>query len=130
MIPMTNERRKVVRYMTELDIDIVLQDGTILAVQIYDISLNGIQFKCDGLIANEIEPRGIQNYSLDHKTIKVIAKFPTNEKQKFYASCRIISARRLSQEEYMIGLEFFEFEKSSDKVLESYINKLALDALG
>ncbi len=129
-MPMTNERRKVVRYMTKLDIDIILQDGTILAVQTYDISLNGIQFKCDGLIADEIEPRGIQNYSLDQKTIKVIAKLPTNEQKKFYTSCRIINARRLSQEEYMIGLEFFEFEKNSDKVLASYINKLALDALG
>ena len=130
MMPMHNERRKVARYMTQLDIDIILENGTILPVQTYDISLNGLQFKCDGLIANEIEPRGIQNHSLDQLIIKVVAKFPTNEKQKFYASCKIITARRLSQEEYLLGLEFFEFEKNSDKVLSEYIKKLALDALG
>ena len=130
MIPMHNERRKVARYLARLNIDIVLQDGTILPVQTLDISLNGLQFKCDGQIANEIEPRGIQNYPLDKQIIKVIAKLPTNEKQKLYASCRIITARRLSQEEYLLGLEFFEFEKNSDKVLKSYINKLALDAQG
>ena len=129
-MPMLNERRKAPRYMSTLDIDIVMEDGTILPVQTHDISLHGLQFKCDGLIADEIEPRGIQNHSLDQLKLKVVAKFPTNETQKFYASCRVITARRLSQEEYLLGLEFFDFEKNSEKVLQSYINKLALKELG
>lgn len=127
---MQNERRKAARYMTQLDIDIVLEDGTILPVQTYDISLNGLQFTCDGATANEIDPRGIQNHSRDQIVVKVIAKLPTSDKQKFYASCRIITARRLSQEKYLVGLEFVEFEKNSDKVLNGYIQKLAIDALG
>lgn len=129
-MPMLNDRRKEPRYMSTLDIDIVLEDGTILPVQTQDISLHGLQFKCDGSIADEIDPRGIQNHSLDQLKFKVVAKFPTREKQKFYASCRVITARRLSQEEYLLGLEFFDFEKNSEKVLQSYINKLALKELG
>ena len=79
MRPISNERRKVARYMTKLDIDIVLEDGTILPVQTHDISLNGIQFICDSQIANEIEPRGLQSHSLDRIKVKIIARFPTDE---------------------------------------------------
>lgn len=130
MIAMLNERRKVPRYMTRLDIDIVLANGTILPVQTYDISLNGLQFKCDSLIANDIEPRGLQSHSLDRLKVKVIARFPTDEKDKFYASCKVIAARRLSQDEYLLSLEFNDFEKNSAKVLQKYVEKLALEELG
>lgn len=130
MRPISNERRKTVRYMTKLDIDIVLEDGTILPVQTHDISLNGLQFKCDSQIANEIEPRGLQSHSLDRIKLKIVTRFPTDEKQKFYASCKVIAARRLSQEEYLLGLEFIDFEKNGDHILQNYIQKLALDELG
>ena len=127
---MLNDRRKVARYMTKLDIDIILEDGTILPVQTHDISLDGLQFKCDSVIANEIEPRGLQSHSLDQLKVKVIARFPTNETEKFYASCKVIAARRLSQDEYLINLEFIAFEKNGSKVLQDYIKKLTLDQLG
>ena len=130
MIPMHKERRQVKRYNIELDIDIVLEDGTILPVLTHDISLNGIQFICDSQIANEIEPRGLQSHSLDRIRVKVITRFPTDETEKFYASCQVITARRLSQEEYLLGLEFTDFEKSSGKNLQNYIKKLALEELG
>ena len=127
---MLNDRRKVARYMTQLDIDIILEDGTILPVQTHDISLDGLQFKCDSVIANEIEPRGLQSHSLDHLKIKVIARLPTSETEKFYASCKVIIARRLSQDEYLINLEFTAFEKNGSKVLQDYIKKLALNESG
>ena len=127
---MQPERRKTARYITKLDIDIILQDGTILPVQTQDLSQSGLQFKCDGSVANEIDTRGIQNHLLDHLKVKIIARLPTDEKQKFYASGRIITARRLSQEEYMLGLEFTDFEKNSAEILKNYIQQLALDALG
>ena len=130
MRPISNERRKVARYMTKLDIDIVLEGGSILYVQTHDISLNGIQFICDSQIADEIEPRGLQSHSLDRIKVKVIARFPTDETEKFYASCKVAAARRLSQEEYLLGLEFIDFEKNSGKILQNYIKKLALDELG
>ena len=130
MTPMPKERRKVARYMTQIDIDIILKDGTILPVQTHDISLNGLQFSCDGQIANEIEPRGLQSHALDRLKVKVIARFPTSKTEKFYASCKLIAARRLSQDAYLINLEFYEFEKNGGQVLQNYIEQLALDELG
>ena len=130
MPPVFNERRQSARYLANLDIDIILEDGAILPVQTLNLSQHGLQFRCDGFIANEIEPRGVQNHPLDHLQIKVVATLPVSEKQKLYAICRIISARRLSQEEYLLGLEFVDFEKNSGKVLQRYIEKLSLDKSG
>ena len=124
------ERRKVARYMIKLDFDIILDNGTILAIQAYDISLNGLQFKCDSSIANEIEPRGLQSHAHDNITVKVVSRFPTSKKEKFYAKCLLIAARRLSQNEYLINLEFKDFEKNGGKILQDYIKQLALEALG
>ncbi|MCW8924180.1 MAG: PilZ domain-containing protein [Gammaproteobacteria bacterium] len=127
---MHKERRQVTRYDIELDIDLVLESSAILPVKTLDISQQGLQFACDGLAANEIEPRGIQCHPLDHLKVKVIANLPVGEKKKkFYASCKVIAARRLSQEEYLIGLEFFDFEKNSEKVLSDYISQLPDSAL-
>ncbi|MFC1588754.1 PilZ domain-containing protein [Pseudomonadota bacterium] len=122
---MHNERRQTARFPVELDIDIVLEDGSILPVKTLNISHNGMQFRCDGYTANEIEPRGIHNHSLDHLKMKAIAQLPVDGKKKLYASCHIISARRLSQEEYLLGLEFYDFEKNSDKALQDYIDILS-----
>lgn len=131
MKPMHNERRQTLRYPVKLDIDLVLEDGTILTVQTINISHNGLQFSCDSIIANEIEPRGIHSHSTDHLKMKVVATFPMgDENKKFYASCQVIAARRLSQENFLLGLEFYDFEKSSDKVLKNYIDLLSTGKSG
>jgi len=67
---MHNERRQVKRYSIELDIDLILEDGTILSVKTLNLCQHGLQFKCDGQTVNEIEPRGIQSHPLDHLKTK------------------------------------------------------------
>lgn len=117
-----NERRQSFRYPVKLQVDLVLDDGSILPVEACDISNTGIQFRCDSWLADEIEPRGIQNYPLDRIQIKVISDLPLSGENRLYARCKVVVARRLSQEEYLLGLEFTDFEKSSERVLERYIS--------
>ena len=118
-----NDRRQSFRYPVKLQVDLVLGDGTILPVEACDISYNGLQFRCDSWLADEIEPRGIQNYPLDRIQIKVIADLPISGENRLYTRCKIVVARRLSQEEYLLGLEFTDFEKSSEKVLDRFISE-------
>lgn len=118
-----NERRQSFRYPVKLQVDLVLDDDAILPVEACDISNVGIQFRCDSWLADEIEPRGIQNYPLDRIQIKVVSDLPISGENRLYAKCKVVVARRLSQEEYLLGLEFTTFEKSSEKVLERYINE-------
>jgi c-di-GMP-binding flagellar brake protein YcgR len=118
-----DDRRQSFRYPVELQVDLVLSDGSILPVEACNISSNGLQFRCDSWLADEIEPRGIQNHPLDRIQLKVVTDLPISGENRVYARCRVIVARRLSQEEYLLGLEFIDFEKSSEKVLERFISE-------
>lgn len=121
---MQKERRQTLRYPTELEIDVILPDGSLLSVTTLDISVNSLQFTCDIEIANKIEPRGLQNYSMDRQRFKIVAQLPIEKKPKLYASCTVIAARRLSQEQYLLAIEFVDFENSSEKALLEYIKQL------
>ena len=118
-----DDRRQSFRHPVKLQVDLVLGDGSILPVEASGISANGLQFRCDSWLADEIEPRGIQNHPLDRIQIKVVADLPISGENRLYARCKIIVARRLSQEEYILGLEFVDFERSSEKVLARFIKE-------
>lgn len=117
-----DDRRQSSRHRVKLQVDLVLGDGSILPVEASNISAKGIQFRCDNWLANEIEPRGIQNHPLDRIQIKLVADLPISGENRLYAGCKVIVARRLSQEEYVLGLEFTSFEKSSEKVLQRFLS--------
>jgi hypothetical protein len=118
-----DDRRQSFRLPVKLQVDLVLGDGSILPVEATGISARGLQFRCDSWLADEIEPRGIQNHPLDRIQLKVVADLPLSGENRVYARCRIVVARRLSQEEYILGLEFIDFEKSSDKVLARFLSE-------
>ena len=121
-LPNPNERRLTERYAVEQEVDLVLSNGSILPVSAINLSITGMQFVCDGWVANEIEPRGIHNHPLDKIQLKVVADL--NKNKKLYAQCRIISARRLAQDSYLIGMAFIEFENGSEPHLIEHISSL------
>ena len=123
-----NERRQVLRFPVQLQIDLILSDGTVLSALASNLSQQGLQFRCDSWLADAIEPRGIQNHPLDQIQLKTVAILPISGENKMYARCRIVAARRLSQEEYMLGLEFIDFEKRSDKALYRYIDTVSKES--
>ena len=118
-----DDRRQSFRHPVKLQVDLVLRDGSILPVEATGISARGLQFRCDSWLADEIEPRGIQNHPLDRIQLKVVADLPLSGENRIYARCRVVVARRLSQEEYTLGLEFIDFEKSSEKVLARFLKE-------
>ena len=117
------ERRSTHRYKVKLPVELILEDGTVLPVESTDISNKGLQFACDSWVADEIEPRGIQNHPLDQIRLKAVTDFPEMDQHnsKLYARCRIVAARRLSQDEYLLGLAFIDFENGSERLLEKFI---------
>ena len=117
------DRRLSERHKLNLKIDLVLPNGSILPIETCNISSTGLQFRCDGWVADEIEPRGIHNHPLDKISVKVVGQLPVDSNSKFYARCRIISARRLSQDEYLIGLGFVSFEGDGGKALNKLITQ-------
>jgi hypothetical protein len=117
------ERRLSERHSLQLKVDLVLASGTILPIETSNISSTGLQFTCDSWVADEIEPRGIHNHPLDRHSVKVVGQLPIESNSKFYARCKIISARRLSQDTYLIGLGFVSFEGDGGKALSKLITQ-------
>lgn len=117
------ERRLGHRFPIQISVDLVLEDGKILPAEACNISDSGLQFRCDSWIADEIEPRGIQNYPLDQIKMKLVTDLPMPGENRIYSKCKIIAARRLSQEEYLLGIEFIDFENNSARILERYIKQ-------
>ncbi len=123
--PVFFERRSTLRYRINLPVELVLEDGTVLPVDATDISNKGLQFRCDGWAAEEIEPRGIQSLPLDQISLKIVADLPGmgEPDSRLYARCRLIVVRRVSQNEYILGVEFIDFENGSDRLLEQFIRQ-------
>jgi len=119
------ERRSAHRYKVKLPVELILEDGTVIPVESIDISNKGLQFSCDSWIADEIEPRGIQNHPLDQIRLKAVTDFPGMEmhNSRLYARCRVVVARRLSQDEYLLGIEFTDFENGSEHLLDKFIKQ-------
>lgn len=123
--PYKTERRQAFRFASLIDIDLILVNGTVLPAVTCNFSQQGLQFKCDSWLVDEIEPRGIHLHLQDKIQLKVVATLPVDGGSKLYSRCKIASARRLSQDEYMLGLEFTGFEKDSEKILKSYLQSLS-----
>ena len=123
MVIKLDDRRQSFRHPVKIQVELVLSDNSILPVEATGISARGLEFRCDSWLADEIEPRGIQNHPLDRIQLKVVANLPISDENRLYARCRVIVARRLSQEQYVLGLEFIDFERSSEKVLARFLSE-------
>lgn len=125
-IPGISDRRQSPRYEIKLTVDIVLADGNTVTVDSSNISGSGLQIVCDSWVTNEIEPRGIQNFSVMHLRLKLITELPIEgSSKKFYANCRIMSVQRMSQDEYILNLAFIDFENGSERVLDEFLEQYA-----
>ena len=119
-----NERRQSPRYNLNIPVDLVQDNGNILSATTRNISSNGLQIVCDNWVTNEIEPRGIQSHSLSHLRFKIVADLPTTDNTiKLYANCRIMSVQRLSQDEYVLSLEFIDFENGTENAINKCIDQ-------
>jgi hypothetical protein len=123
-----SERRLGHRYPVQVQVDLVLSDGKVLPATSCNISDNGMQFICDSWIADEIESRGIQNHSMERIMVKLVADLPMSGENRLYSKCKVVTARRLSQQEYLLGLVFTGFENNSENVLKRYIMEYCLPA--
>ena len=116
------ERRHSPRHDIDLPVELVLANGTVLPVQGRSLSGSGMQIQCDSWVADEIEPRGIQVHSLAHIRLKAVVDLPVDgQNHRVYALCKIMSAHRRSQDEYILNLAFCDFEADSAKWLDAFL---------
>lgn len=127
-IPDNLERRVAPRYEDRIQVDLLLPDGVVLPVEICSISIRGLQLTCDSWLADEIEPQGIQRLALSRKKLTINANLPFDDTSKnIVIHSYVVAVRRLSQDNFLIGLEYENIEGNGVEILEEYIEQLSLD---
>jgi c-di-GMP-binding flagellar brake protein YcgR len=107
-----------IRYPVNTPIELELKDGTRLLVNTEKISNSGLHFSCNSWVAQKIEPKGIHLHSLNQINLKI-----RSEQHKLSAHAQVRYARRLSQDEYMIGVNFTDLDEGSADIVSALIGQ-------
>jgi hypothetical protein len=110
------DRWRDTRYPVNIRIELELKDGTRLLVSTTNFSATGLQFICDGWVARKIEPKGIHLHSPNHIDLKI-----RSEEHKLLINAQIVYARRLSENEFIIGVYFTDPVENSKNILGKII---------
>jgi len=123
-IPGVSDRRQTPRYKLDLSVEIVLDNGDIVAVTTRNISSSGLQIICDSWATDKIDPRGIQRPSVGYIRMKTVTELPIgDETEKLHTNCRMMSFQRKSQDEYTLNLAFIDFENGSEQILDRFLDQ-------
>ena len=118
------DRRSSARHKINIEVSLVLADGTLLPVESINISGSGLQVSCDSWVVDEIEPRGIQAHSTSHIKLKAIINLPgAHGSKRLYSKCKVISAQRLSQQKFNLNLQFSDFINGSETALDEFLSQ-------
>ncbi len=119
-IPVFKERRISFRHEVDTPLELLLGNGSSITVNISNLSMRGLQFSCDKWVASEIDPSGIHHHPLNRIQLGIALDLGNNKKLK--ADGYIVIARRVSEDTYLIGLEFTDFRGDTESVLSSYLS--------
>ena len=102
--------------------------GGLLPVRILNLSIGGLKFRCGMQVINSILP---EDQRTPGQILDVEMDIVFDLPQKGDATSPSVSTRativhseRLAQDEFHVGVQFIELEKSMSGALESYINTL------
>lgn len=99
-------------------------EGEALEGNIFDISMRGLQLGCDHAAVARAVPTSGQIVSPGQNLMVKVSFQVPGEKTAIEVDCRIAVCRRVSDNEYRVGLEIIEFDSESDNYLfESYIQQ-------
>lgn len=101
--------------------------GHILTGHAFDISRQGVQFRCAPRIAYQLEAtRGFTN-SLNYPDYEVKIALPyMNQLEECTIHCTVTEMRKADEENMRIGLSFLYFDEKSQLRLNHFIDNLTL----
>jgi len=99
------ERRSFFRKEVDFPSELILSSGTRLAIRVRDISGGGVQIQCDAFDSETIAPDG---HCLDPsgRPIELDLLVRPVSGQELILHCRVVFVRRVSHDEFRIGLRY------------------------
>lgn len=120
---MAGERRHYPRVLTELPLEIVTEGGESACGTIRNLSMGGVEISCDRWCADRILPSGHQAFPGQpiHAQLRWRVKAADGTEKAVEAAGEIVVSRRLSQDEYRVGIHFLHFDGDSEQNLQDYV---------
>ncbi|MBD3671062.1 MAG: PilZ domain-containing protein [Gammaproteobacteria bacterium] len=117
------ERRVHPRFDVILPANVTVGDNRVDG-NIFDISMGGIQIGCDQASAAVIVPTPNQHVHPGANLEAVVSFRCPGDDMRLTANCRLVVSRRVSSNEFRIGLEFIEFgDDRQRQTYEAYIEE-------
>ncbi|MGB1801147.1 MAG: PilZ domain-containing protein [Gammaproteobacteria bacterium] len=119
------ESRQYPRIVTKLPIKLFTDDGECIIANIYDVSADGLQIRCDRENTVILNPELKPIYRSQNIMVDAVFRLPINNVfRKVEVSCRVyyfIIAGGGSRKEGAFGLQFKKFESKTIKYIGQYI---------
>ncbi len=124
-MPMSEYKRDHPRIKKNLPVEIVAPGDKTLFATTYDVSKRGVQLLCDGITVREIF--GGPGLSRPAKPPSVLMKLRLThsgqEPEQIEAECRAVFSRRVSEQEYRVGLQIYSLSESSRVALDNFVDE-------
>jgi len=130
MKPVANKKnlRHQQRIETQLDVIVSLPSGKAVQCRATNLSRTGMMISCDNETLKQLVPG--QKSLAAGQWIDVTAKFsvPVVAAQNvtISADCHLIHMRRVSRDEFHIGIQFYGFEGNGHSYIDQFVSRQLL----
>lgn len=107
--------------------EIVTAGGETATATIRNLSMGGVEISCDRWCADRILPSGHQAFPGQPITAQLRWQITSADgsAQPVQATGEIVVSRRLSQNEYRVGIQILRFEDDGERVVEQHVRTRA-----
>ena len=122
---MSNYKRSHPRTKEGLPAEVIAPGNKTLFVATHDVSRRGVQLACDAITVQEIfgDPHLSRPTKVPGVILKLRLGHSAGEPQQIEAECRAVYLRRVSEQEYRIGLQIDSLSQSSRAALSSFVDE-------
>lgn len=113
------------RVGVEVPVELMLGDSGTIHVMAVNMSRAGLQVACDKVTVTSVFPQGKRTLPHAPPDIDVVLRLPGVEggSESIEARCHAVFARRVSENEYRVGLQFVHIGGDQYERLELYIDE-------
>lgn len=124
---MTGERRHYPRVAADLPLEIVTEGGESAKGTIRNLSVGGVEISCDRWCADRILPSGHQAFPGQPIKAQLRLSLPAADgsNQPVEAAGEIVVSRRMSQNEYRVGIHFLRLDGDGEQLVAQYVRARA-----
>ena len=116
------ERRAFLRYKISIPVRLETEGGSVFDSITRDISLGGMQAKCDAAMLNSLLPNGIKTAPGDQVFVQAKLQFPASA-EAIVLKAHVLGVLRLAESEFSIRFSFYEIDSVRQDQLQRLLNQ-------